>query len=150
MKSTFYLIVALFLFSCEDSEMLTQNDVPSIRYGTSFGECAGYCLTDLEVSAEQVYYVSYGWHNSQTPKTNTVTFTSEQYNHLLGLFDQDKFLALDPVIGCPDCADGGSEWIEMTIGSRTKKVTFEYHKDIDPIAPLIDELRSLTEEVEVD
>ena len=37
----------------------------------------------------------------------------------------DSFFILEERIGCPDCADGGSEWIEILANNKTYKVTFE-------------------------
>lgn len=144
------ILSSMFLFSCEDAEILTENDIPTVRYGTSFGFCIGYCLTDLEVSADQIYHVKYGWENSEVPEAKTLEYKESDYNRLLSLVDQEKFLDLEPVIGCPDCADGGSEWIEMKIDGRTKKVTFEYGKDIEEIEEIILELRNLTETLNKD
>lgn len=144
MKYTAIIILSIFLFSCDDSEMLTQDNVPAIKYGTSFGMCADYCITDVEITAESIYISQYGWNNSVTPKSKTSSFQEKKYNQLLARVDQAKFLALDPVIGCPDCADGGAEWVEVTIGARTKKVTFGYGADIEGISEAVSELRDLT------
>lgn len=147
MKYAILLISSLFLFSCEDADVLSDEEVPSIKYGTSFGFCVGYCLTDLEVSTDRLYYVNYGHDNSVSPETKTMIYTQKKYLDILSLVDQEKFLALDPVIGCPDCADGGAEWIEMTIGNRTKKVTFEYGKEIEGIEDLTLKLREIVSEL---
>lgn len=144
MKYTAIILLSLFLLSCDDNEMLTQADVPSIKYGTSFGMCAGHCVTDVEITAKSVYISKYGWNNSVTPKSATKTFEEEKYNTILNKVNSAQFLALDPVIGCPDCADGGAEWVEVTIGSRTKKVTFEYGKNIEGISDAIIELRNIS------
>lgn len=145
-------ILALFLsstllFSCDDAEVLTENEVPSIRYGTSFGHCLGLCQTDLEVSSVQVYFVQYAFDNSVPPITESSLFDSKEYDQLLSLVDEDKFMSLDPLIGCPDCADGGAEWIEIRIGNQSKKVTFEYGKDINGISKLVSELRVIVDEI---
>lgn len=143
------IIVVFFLttlfFSCENAEPLTSEEVPEIRYGTSFGECRDYCVDDLEVNAEFVYFSTYGWDDKIVATTKTLDFSVRAYNEILGMIDKEKFLALDPVIGCPDCADGGEEWIEVRIGQRTKKVTFEYQADVDGIMEAVDELRLLVE-----
>lgn len=147
MKFAAITILSLFLLSCDDTEMLTQADVPSIKYGTSFGMCSAYCITDLEVTSQHVYISKYGWNNSVTPKSKTNNFDEKAYNALLSKINQSQFLALDPVIGCPDCADGGSEWVEVSIGARTKKVTFEYGATIEGIDDTIKELRSISESI---
>jgi hypothetical protein len=38
---------------------------------------------------------------------------------------------MDTVIGCPDCADGGAEWLELGFEKEVKRVTFEYMHEPD-------------------
>ena len=54
----------------------------------------------------------------------------------------DSFFILDERIGCPDCADGGSEWIEIGTKNKIYKVTFEYGdslKGLDELLKLVRE-----------
>jgi hypothetical protein len=143
MKHITILILSLFIISCDDTVSLSTEDVPSIKYGTSFGKCVGHCITDVEVTAESLYAIKYSWDNSVSPISKIESFQKDKYQALLDMIDGSKFLALDPVIGCPDCADGGSEWLEVTLGTRTKKVTFENGKSIDGISEAVAELRRL-------
>ena len=55
---------------------------------------------------------------------------------------------MDEIIGCPDCADGGAEWIEITSGETSHKVTFEYNKSPDVFKSYIEILRSKLEEID--
>jgi hypothetical protein len=58
--------------------------------------------------------------------------------------------AMNEVYGCPDCADGGSEWIEIRNEEgteHTKRVTFEYGKAPKEIEKLVNLLRPLKEEL---
>ncbi|CAF4279798.1 unnamed protein product, partial [Rotaria sordida] len=48
---------------------------------------------------------------------------------------------LDDRIGCPGCADGGIEWIEVNWSKESKRVTFEYEALINGIEELIKYLR---------
>ena len=66
------------------------------------------------------------------------------------LTDFDEILAMKDVYGCPDCADGGSEWIEVTHNGDTKKVTFEFGSVLEPIARLVDSLRSIRSDLLMD
>ena len=50
---------------------------------------------------------------------------------------------LDDRIGCPDCADGGAEWIEIDSMDGVKRVTFENGQTVNGIEPLVEKLRQL-------
>ncbi len=50
---------------------------------------------------------------------------------------------MDNVIGCPDCADGGSEWLELGFEGDVKRVTFEYMNEPDELKDIIVDLRGL-------
>ena len=44
---------------------------------------------------------------------------------------------------CPDCADGGAEWVELGFENKVKRVTFEYMKEPEELKTLIPSLREL-------
>ena len=70
------------------------------------------------------------------------SFTSEEWKSPAHLIDPDAFLAPDPVFGCPYCADGGAEWIEIVYDDQTHKVTFDYLNAPEVVEPCIDSLRN--------
>lgn len=49
----------------------------------------------------------------------------EIWTELQTLIDFLVMQDLEDVIGCPDCADGGATYIELTQNGETKRVTFE-------------------------
>lgn len=54
------------------------------------------------------------------------------------------FLALPTTIGCPDCADGGAEWLEIELKNGIKhKVTFEYNNEPSLLKDYILKLREM-------
>jgi len=70
------------------------------------------------------------------------TLANQTKEILLELIDTEKIFGLQDTYGCPDCADGGSEWIEIiTSGDKSKKITFEFGKNIPEIEKLINLLR---------
>ncbi|MBP7884673.1 hypothetical protein KAZ93_00525 [Patescibacteria group bacterium] len=71
--------------------------------------------------------------------TEYFPISTTQWKTLLDSLDYKKFNALNEVIGCPDCLDGGAEWIEI----GDKKVTFEYGSSIPEISNLIYTLREI-------
>ena len=50
---------------------------------------------------------------------------------------------LADVIGCPDCGDGGAEWVEKSVIGITKRVTIECGAQIEELAELLEVLRPL-------
>jgi hypothetical protein len=118
-----------------------------ISTGTSFGECAGYCRTALAVEeGGTLRFVESSWDTLNYPlKLQSGTLVADQLACLRAAVERDSaaFRRLDSVIGCPDCADGGAEWIEITHGGTTKRVTFEYGKTIPAIERLQDAMRLL-------
>ena len=74
-------------------------------------------------------------------KIDTVIFLKTDWKKLISHIDKNKFFALPSKIGCADCDDGGSEWIEIKLKNKSHKITFEYGKNIKGIEMLISELR---------
>jgi hypothetical protein len=76
--------------------------------------------------------------------------SAQKVSDIEKLIDTQKFFDLNDVYGCPDCADGGSEWIEIiTDDDKSKKVTFEYGKTVPEIEKLIKLLREERETLHI-
>lgn len=59
-------------------------------------------------------------------------FGGSQWETLVKNIDYNTFRKLPAVVGCPDCADGGAEWLEVRLTDGTlHKVTYEY--GIEPV-----------------
>jgi len=123
-RIVFILLMVGLTVSCKKNDK-GATEVKQIEYGTSFGECLGYCKSDILLQRGSVKYTESGW--SDTLKTITCTDTLTMWNVFASGLDIKKFFELQAIIGCPDCADGGAEWIEIELVSGEKhKVTFEY------------------------
>ncbi|CAF1237034.1 unnamed protein product [Rotaria sp. Silwood1] len=72
--------------------------------------------------------------------------SASRWEQLVSSLNLKTFLALDNTIRCPDCADGGAEWIQVDWLDGTKHVTFDYGRTIDGIEDLIKKLRQIREE----
>ncbi|MBC8311924.1 MAG: hypothetical protein H8E72_06430 [Candidatus Marinimicrobia bacterium] len=118
----------------------------TINSGTSFGECWGYCLSELDLQGTNANFTIYGWWEDD-PDFPTLSIDSsisiDEWNEILDVFDFDEYMQLDEMYGCPDCADGGSEWIEITHDGITKRVTFEANDSIPGHDELVIQLREL-------
>ena len=60
-----------------------------------------------------------------------------------GQLDMKAFLELDEIIGCPDCNDGGREWVEVGDGLIQKRVTFESPEPPEELTNLLTLLRPI-------
>ena len=147
MKKGMILLLAAFTLACEEKDVQLEG---SIKYGTSFGECLGYCVTEAEVLDEELKVVQKSWDSQLEDIESNRSLSSEEVESIINGIDTDKFKVLDETIGCPDCADGGAEWIELIIEGEVKRVTFEYMASIDGINPAVEMLRSLVEETVAD
>jgi hypothetical protein len=65
------------------------------------------------------------------------------WRRIRALVDPAALKRLEGVHGCPDCADGGAEWIQLGAGNDSVRVTFEYGATLAGIAPLQAEIRAL-------
>ena len=135
-------------FSCEkdSSELLTNNSpVIAVEYGKSFGQCLGYCVTSVKIEQSEVYFTASGW--TVLDKVPDIELTGalppDQWNNLVSKIDFLVFRNMDEVIGCPDCADGGAEWIEITTSDVKHKVTFEFGNEPVQVKTYITDLRNL-------
>ncbi len=131
--------------SCS-TEFLNGN-ITNIKYGTSFGECIGYCKHDLELKQVKVIYNCSGWVDSVQPVSKTENLSASAWDSIQSNLNVNTFFQLDEIIGCPDCADGGSEWLEIKLANgESHKVVFEYFKEPDVIKSQIEKLRKMLSE----
>lgn len=149
MKSALPLILLFtvpLISGCEvfSSKTEAEESTIIIRSGTSFGECMGYCRTELHLNASSVVFLEKGWRSTMYPdKRQERTMSRAQWDQLIALIDFSVLAQMQDVYGCPDCADGGAEWIEIEQGDQYKKVTFEYGDTLNPIAQLTQEVRRI-------
>jgi hypothetical protein len=141
-KLSILMSVIVYLTGCDDS-MNTSTDVV-LSYGTSFGHCIGYCQSSLVLSGETAT-LSLADNRKELPiKENSRSLTQKEINQIYSNIKWDQFNNLADTIGCPDCADGGAEWVKIQNGKTQKKVTFEYGKAPKELSNLINTLRTIT------
>ncbi|SMO77323.1 hypothetical protein [Gracilimonas mengyeensis] len=142
------ILFVLFLSACTQDGIVSTNY--TIKAGQSFGMCIGNCFQELSLnSREAVLRVDdRGLPNNEEAEVYAKTEVSaEEWNRWTSSVDKEVFLALDDVYGCPDCADGGAEWLEIQSPDINKKVVFEYHNPPAAIADLVEELREKRDEM---
>ena len=154
-KLTLLLALTLLVISCEDienSELNLDVEILSISYGTYFGECYGYCSQSIKIENDSISYQAQSWsENVNYPLIAYSAKFSEEYWKLLEEeIDFLIFRNLEEVIGCPDCADEGAEWVEIETKDITHKITFEYNDPPDEISHYIEDLSELLSEFQED
>ena len=146
MMCRFGLIMKKFLLLLNLTHLAFGQGIVEFKTGTSFGECGGYCLSELTISANDADYVLYGWDENDPVYlpiaiNDTVDFTV--WEDLNTQFNFELFMNLDSIIGCPDCADGGAEWFEIVTNDTVERVTIEYGDSLEGLNNYIDLLRSV-------
>ena len=127
------------------SEILNPIDSIHINSGTSYGECMGYCINELKIDNGNVEYLAEAWYESNQFPDLIIEDNLDEivWSELVELIDFDYFMSLDDIYGCPDCSDGGAEWIEIIINGEDKIVIFDAYSEIEGIEELILLLREI-------
>ena len=144
-KGIFMLLFAGLAAACQVGPPIVVEPPDSssiIRSGSSFGECFGYCVNEVVIDSSHLAFSQRSWTPEQYPSRRLLgSVTPEEWQSLLESVNMQKFVELDSVIGCPDCADGGAEWIEIEMPEMKKRVTFEYGAGIEGIEALLAKVR---------
>ncbi|ASS48299.1 MAG: hypothetical protein A3D31_19295 [Candidatus Fluviicola riflensis] len=142
---TFFLslIVTAIAAGCHTAkEATTGNSVISIVHGTSFGHCRGYCIKEIHYSNASLVYKEISRDSVNFPvKETNEQFTQKELDELAAQLDWKKWEALDSVIGCPDCADRGSEYLIISTGKGTKKVIYDAHSTPEGLENILKTIR---------
>lgn len=130
-------------YTCCDPD----SDEIVVLYGTSFGECVGYCKSTLSITEEKITLTKSGWVDTVQTVIQNKPIETAQWDSLLTLLNIDEVANLPEFIGCPDCADGGAEWIEVLTADVNHKVTFEYQNEPAELAGYVNLLRGIAAEI---
>lgn len=144
MRTLLFLSVLIIAAACGTAKNAKgDNEVVSILHGTSYGHCRGYCIKEELYTADKLVYTQYNRDSANFPKKEVVnTYTAEELNALFASIDPEKWKSLPETIGCPDCADGGAEYIEIRTKNATKRVMFDAHSDPEGLAEALVLLRA--------
>jgi len=133
------------LISCEKNDG-NPSEIKQLGYGTSFGMCVGYCTNSILLRSGTVMYSRSGWNDQVTPIKCTENMTRISWESFKKIVDLNEFFSLPEIIGCPDCADGGAEWVEIENFSGKKyRVTFEYGNAPEELKDVVSALSEQSE-----
>jgi hypothetical protein len=141
---SFALVVALALATggCGDSGT-SASDVSVVELVQSFGFCppTQYCVTRLRVLGRQAIVTLESRANGTLETSRYLR--ADEADAIARSAARTRFESVGPVIGCPDCADGGAESLSVTAEGQTGTVTFEYNARISVLEPLLGQMRSV-------
>ena len=139
-----FLIILLVAFTASCSNESLYRKVAQVNYGTSFGMCVGYCKREVSIDSVYTSYSCAGWTKEVEPTLYKVQTTKSAWDSVKVLINNKAFFELPATIGCPDCADGGAEWVEVKLLNGTAhKVVFEYNNEPQQLQGSIAKLRQI-------
>ena len=140
----FFLVILLVTVTLSCSNESLYRKVAQVNYGTSFGMCVGYCKRDVSIDSVYTSYSCAGWTKDLQPTLYKVQTTKSAWDSVKVLINNKAFFELPATIGCPDCADGGAEWVEVKLLNGTAhKVVFEYNNEPQQLQGSIAKLRQI-------
>ncbi|MEQ1818428.1 MAG: hypothetical protein ABL871_07430 [Terricaulis sp.] len=142
------LALAMCLAACASAPEPPQTNVRQIVSTTSFGMCVGYCTTRLEISEGRAVLIREARGGRGAPQNLPAqrfaqVLTPDEWDAIEALAGNTDLSGLEPVIGCPDCADGGAESLTIESSGAPQSISFEYNASIAQAAPLLARVRAL-------
>ena len=138
-SAVIFIVFIAIATSCSTSK--GSNSIIYIKHGSSFGMCRGYCYSESTYTKTEkiAFSKAYGRTNPEEfpDKSDTTDLDVKIWDELVSSFVVDSFFKLDETIGCPDCADRGSEWLEINTNNKTHKVTFDFGKELSGMNELL-------------
>jgi hypothetical protein len=107
-----------------------------VAAGWSFGHCVGYCVADLVIDGDDVSLTGSDPAGEPVLFSNRGSLTPEGRTRLAEALATLGSSSLDPVYGCPDCADGGALYLDLARDGVVEHVVMEFQDPPDPLAEL--------------
>ncbi len=105
--------------------------------------CRGYCYHETGIDSSLTITHSKAFRNpKENPeKQDTLKTDKLKWALIVKEINVEEFNKLPERIDCPDCADGGAEWVEIGTKKGAHRVEFEYGADIEGLKGVIKILR---------
>lgn len=143
---TFGIGACQFLGSGNSSKKIEQ-----IKSGYSFGECTGLCKGEFTIHEEERVLLLSTWDENDPPERYEGSLDPSTWVTIQNSIDLNNFCMMEDVYGCPDCADGGAEYLSFPCDGVEKTVTFEFGStDLEEINALLEIIRPLRNQLEPD
>lgn len=112
------------------------SDASLVGAGWSFGMCLGYCVADLAIDGERLVLTGRARADEEPLYVNQGTLTPLALERIGAALESLGGVALEPVYGCPDCADGGAAYLELTRDGMTSRHEMEFGAPPEELAEL--------------
>ena len=141
------ILVSLSSLSCQlfGDKGSSSISPAEIKGGYSFGFCVGYCKADfvLNPTEQSLVLKSHGRVSDPPDLLLEKPLESADWDRISRSVNMNDFCAMEDVYGCPDCADGGLEFLTLECDGKEKTVNFEYGAELPEIKNLLLEIRPL-------
>lgn len=104
--------------------------------GWSFGMCGGYCTADLVMVDGSLILVGGGWTSDEPLYEHRGTLTAKGNGLISAAVEKLRGLPLEPVYGCPDCADGGAAYVVLDRDGVSSRHDMEFGRPPEILAQL--------------
>jgi hypothetical protein len=147
----FEVSIALGSFETADLDVLLNGDeigrveigaeatgpvVSLVGAGWSFGMCLGLCNADLVIDGEELVLTARDREKAEPLYENRGSLTTEGLERVGAAIDLLSGVSLDPIYGCPDCADGGAFYLEMIQDGASTRHAMEFGRPPEVLAEL--------------
>lgn len=139
LKNQIVITLSILLISCSSKK--STDEIIQITHGSSFGMCNGYCYKQTIYVEKGIKIHKHAWRNELPDKMNSLGYSHFTWKELTQAVDIDSLKELPSIIGCPDCADGGEEWIEVKTKDHQFKVKFDFNTNVKGIEKILSILR---------
>lgn len=122
------------LKSSFDTAQVTHHEPDSVevRFGSSFGECTGYCRTEFALHSWGLECWQRGWATGGDTtlfptRRQVIEVPDALYEQIMRAVDTTSLWSKSKNVrfGCPDCADGGSCWVEVRKEGVVKYLNYD-------------------------
>lgn len=147
----YLLVLSLLLAACAPSRSTPagsegpppNSELPELTSGWYFGECGGDCQGRLEIASDGSFtFSTFGWDDvvSLTVEGALTDDTLADIEEAHAALDR---IELESVYGCPDCADGGGEFLEFASGVGPSRIDWQWGSPPDELKDLISWLNEI-------
>lgn len=143
------LITLLFCLSCDVNRTEENENIIDIKQRIYFGECIGYCNTQIIIDSAMIEFIKKGWTGKEElPEKDTIfKINSIDWLKIRTSVSFDKFLKLDSAYIEEYYVDDGLVTIEIRTNKRYKIVRHDYSLHLPVLDSLYSIIRSIREDL---
>lgn len=113
-----FLSLGLLAAQCEkeDTQLLPEDEYSEFIFGVAYGFCGGNCVHLFKMTDGNIYPDLMDKGNPEEATFSSVPLNDQKYQLAVPIREQFPEALFDEkeTIGCPDCADQGGYYIQLT------------------------------------